>query len=125
MRRFFLIVLFALAAGGCLSVIRIPSAISEYSDEGECTNLVWTTVFDERPDFRIFPTVKMRCIVTAEYFKPIPSETKGRDLYQARQFKYWGWLPLAVLWATVPAVAVADVVFLPYDIYAEGRSAKK
>lgn len=125
MRRLFLIALFALAASGCLSVVRIPLENSEYSDEGECTNRVWTTVFDKRPDLRVFPTVKMRCIVTAGYFEPIPSETKGRDLYQARQFKRWGWLPLAVVWATAPVDAAVDVVFLPYDIYTKGRSAKE
>ena len=107
----------SLLAGGCLSIVRVPfPAHEEYSDEGACTNRVWTCLFDERPDLRVYPTIKMRCCVTAEWWKPIPPDIKGEKLYKARQFKRWGRIPLGLIWLTAPVDAAVDTVLLPYDL---------
>ena len=106
---------------GCLQVVRVPLPLNKYSEDGSVTNRTWTSIFDKRPDLRVFPTVKMRCMVTAAYFDPIDPKLKGRDLYEARRFKRIAWMPLAVVWATAPFDAVVDVLFLPYDIYASNK----
>ena len=102
---------------GCLSVVRIPLCYEKVSDEGEVTNRVWTSFCDEVPGMRVYPTVKMRCRVTAERWAPIPADLKGEKLRDARMFKCWGWIPLSVIWLTAPVDAAIDTVFLPYDLY--------
>ena len=102
---------------GCLQVVRIPMPLDKYADDGSVTNRTWTSLFDKRPDLRVFPTVKMRCVVTGWYFSPIDPALKGRDLHDAIWFKRLGWIPLTIIWATSPFDAVGDVVFLPYDIH--------
>lgn len=106
-----------MSACGCLSVVRIPSCYEQVSDEGEVTNRVWTSFCDEVPGMRVYPTIKMRSRVTAKWLEPIPPEAKGRELRQMKGFKRWGWIPLAVLWATSPFDAAVDTVFLPWDLY--------
>ena len=102
---------------GCLSVVRIPSCYEQVSDEGEVTNRVWTSFCDDIPGMRVYPTIKMRCRITAEWWKPIPPEAKGTQLRRMRAFKHWGWIPLTVIWATSPFDAAIDTVFLPWDLY--------
>ena len=102
---------------GCLSVVRIPLCREWVSDEGEVTNRVWTSFCDDVPGMRVFPTVKMRYRVTAEWLKPIPPEAKGKRLREMRMLKHWGWIPLGVIWFTAPFDMVTDTVFLPYDLY--------
>lgn len=106
---------------GCLQVARTPLPIDKYADDGSVTNRTWTSLFDARPDLRVFPTVKMRCVVTGWYFSPIDPALKGRDLHDAIWFKRLGWIPLTIIWATSPFDAVGDVVFLPYDLYANSK----
>ena len=106
---------------GCLQVVRTPMPLDKYADDGSVTNRTWTSLFDKRPDLRVFPTVKMRCAVTKAYFEPIDPELKGRDLHDAIWFKRLGWIPLTIIWATSPFDAVVDVIFLPYDIYAKNK----
>ena len=108
--------LMALACG-CLSVVRIPLPRKEYSDEGYVTNTVWTSFCDEVKGMRGYPTIKMRCCVTAEWWRPIPADLKCEELHDARMFKRWGWIPLSVIWLTAPLDACADTIFLPYDLY--------
>lgn len=115
-RKIFAVALVMLACG-CLSVVRIPLCNEQVSDEGEVTNRVWTSFCDEVPGMRVYPTVKMRCRVTAEWLKPIPPDAKGKRLHQMRMFKHWGWIPLGVVWMTAPFDAAIDTVFLPYDLY--------
>lgn len=102
---------------GCLSVVRIPLCNEQVSDEGEVTNRVWTSFCDEVPWMRVYPTVKMRCRVTAEWLKPIPPEAKGKRLREMRMFKHWGWIPLGVIWLTAPFDSAIDTAFLPLDLY--------
>ena len=112
----------ALIFGGCLSVVRIPLCYEKVSDEGEVTNRVWTSFCDDVPGMRVYPTVKMRCRVTAEWLKPIPPEAKGRRLREMRMFKHWGWIPLGIVWITAPFDAAIDTAFLPWDLYcAKGK----
>jgi uncharacterized protein YceK len=106
---------------GCLQVVRTPIPLDKYADDGSVTNRTWTSLFDKRPDLRVFPTVKRRCAVTKEYFSPIDQALKGRDLHNAIWFKRLGWIPLTIIWATSPFDAVGDVVFLPYDLYANSK----
>ena len=102
---------------GCLSVVRIPMPRQErYSEEGECTNRVWRSLFDDVPGLLVYPTVKMRWKATTAVVKPIPEELKGEKLYKARMTRRWGWIPLCVLWLTFPVDAAIDTVFLPLDI---------
>lgn len=102
---------------GCFSVVRIPNCYEQVDDEGEVTNRVWSCFCDDVPGMRVYPTVKMRCRITAEWWKPIPPDVKGKQLRQAKAFKHWGWIPLSVIWLTAPFDAAIDTVFLPYDIY--------
>ena len=102
---------------GCLSVVRIPSCYEQVSDEGEVTNRVWTSFCDDVPGMRVYPTIKMRCKITAEWWKPIPPEAKGTQLRRMRAFKHWGWIPLGVIWLTAPFDAAIDTAFLPWDLY--------
>ena len=62
---------------GCFSVIRLPCEDirrTKYSDEGECTNRVWTTFISDMrkkescPLRGIYPTLKMRYIVTQKIY---------------------------------------------------------
>jgi len=115
-------VVLILSVCGCLSVVRIPLCHEQVSDEGEVTNRVWTSFCDAVPNMRVYPTIKMRCRVTCEWWKPIPPEAKGQQLRQMRAFKRWGWIPLMTIWATVPFDAAIDTVFLPWDLYcAKGK----
>ena len=111
---------------GCLSIVRIPLPLHEqYSDDGACTNRVWEGLLDKRQDLRIYPTVKMRCAISAAWWAPIPADAKGEKLYKARQFKRWGWIPLACVWLTSPLDAAVDTLFLPYDFFATKNQRKE
>lgn len=111
---------------GCLSVVRIPVPESEaYSDEGVCTNRVWRVPMDDIMrgngfGWRAYPTVRMRCMVTAHVLSPIDRTKRGEDLYRERH-KRWLVLPLALVWAAAPLDAAVDTLFIPFDI---GRTAK-
>lgn len=106
---------------GCLSVVRIPVPDREaYSDEGVCTNRVWTVpMYDIMRGngfgWRAYPTVRMRCVVTAYVFSPIDQTKLGEDLYRERH-KRWLAIPLAFVWATAPLDAAVDTLFIPFDI---------
>lgn len=112
---------------GCLSVARIPLPKSEeYSDGGVCTNRVWSVPMHDimrKPGFgwHTYPTVRMRCMVTAHVLSPIDRTKKGEDLRREKN-KYWGAIPLAILWATAPMDAVVDTVFLPFDLCRDSRA---
>ena len=116
----FLALLYATLCG-CLSVVRIPVPEREaYSDEGVCTNRVWTVpMYDIMRGngfvWRAYPTVRMRCRVTAYVFSPIDQTKRGEDLYRERH-KLWLALPLAFIWATAPLDAAVDTLFMPFDI---------
>lgn len=111
---------------GCLSVVRVPVPVREaYSEEGVCTNRVWSVPMDDimRGNgfrWRAYPTVRMRCIVTAHVLSPIDRTKRCEDLYRERH-KRWLVLPLALVWATAPLDAAVDTLFMPFDI---GRTAK-
>lgn len=106
---------------GCLSVVRIPVPDREaYSDEGVCTNRVWTVpMYDIMRGngfgWRAYPTVRMRCMVTAHVFSPIDRTKRGEDLYREKN-KLWFAIPLALVWATAPLDAAVDTLFIPFDI---------
>ena len=106
---------------GCLSVVRIPVPEREaYSDEGVCTNRVWRVPMNDIMrgngfGWRAYPTVRMRCVVTAYVFSPIDQTKRGEDLYRERH-KRWLALPLAFVWATAPLDAAVDTLFIPFDI---------
>lgn len=106
---------------GCLSVVRFPFPTREdYSDEGVCTNRVWSVPMDRIMRgrgfvWRAYPTVRMRCMVTAHVFSPIDRTKRGEDLYRERH-KRWLAIPLALVWATAPLDAAVDTIFMPFDI---------
>ena len=106
---------------GCLSVVRVPVPAHEaYSDEGACTSRVWSVPMHDimRGDgfgWRAYPTVRMRCMVTAHVFSPIDYTKRGKDLYRERH-KRWLAIPLAFVWATAPLDAAVDTLFMPFDI---------
>lgn len=111
---------------GCLSVVRVPVPVREaYSDEGVCTNRVWSVPMNgimrgNGFGWRAYPTVRMRCMATAHAFSPIDYTKRGEDLYRERH-KRWLVLPLVLVWATAPLDAAVDTLFMPFDI---GRTAK-
>ena len=106
---------------GCLSVLRFPFLKREgYSDEGVCTNRVWSAPIDDimrgnRFGWRAYPTVRMRCMVTADVFSPIDRTKRGEDLDRERR-KLWFAIPIALVWATAPLDAAVDTLFMPFDI---------
>ena len=106
---------------GCLSVLRVPLPEREaYSDEGVCTNRIWSVPLHDimRGDefkWRVYPTVRMRCLVTAHVFSPIDQTKRGEDLYRENN-KLWLAIPLALVWATAPLDAAVDTLFVPFDI---------
>ena len=106
---------------GCLSVMRFPLPEREaYSDEGVCTNRVWSVPLHDimRGDefkWRVYPTVRMRCLVTAHVFSPIDRTKRGGDLYRELN-KRWLAIPLVIVWATAPLDAAVDTLFMPFDI---------
>ena len=106
---------------GCLSVMRVPIPEREsYSDEGVCTNRTWSVPLHDimRGDefkWRVYPTVRMRCLVTAHVFSPIDQTKRGEDLYRENN-KLWLAIPLALVWATAPLDAAVDTIFMPFDI---------
>ena len=106
---------------GCLSVLRLPLTKREaYSDEGVCTNRTWSVPLHDimRGDefkWRVYPTVRMRLMVTAHVFSPIDSTKHGEDLYREKN-KLWLAIPLALVWATTPLDAAVDTLFVPFDI---------
>lgn len=106
---------------GCLSVMRFPFPEREaYSDEGVCTNRVWTVpMYDIMRGngfgWRAYPTVRMRLMVTAHVFSPIDQTKRGEDLYREKN-KLLLALPLALVWATAPLDAAVDTLFIPFDI---------
>ena len=112
---------------GCLSVGRVPLPENEaYSDDGVCTNRTWSVPLHDimRGDgfnWRVYPTVRMRCRVTAYVFSPIDRTKRGGDLYRERN-KRWLAIPLALVWATAPLDAVVDTLFAPFDIWRTSKS---
>lgn len=106
---------------GCLSVVRAPVPVREaYSDEGVCTNRVWSVPMDgimrgNGFGWRAYPTVRMRCMVTAHALSPIDHTKRVEDLYRERH-KRWLVLPLVLVWATAPLDAAVDTIFMPFDI---------
>ena len=70
--------------------------------------------------WRAYPTVRMRCMVTADVFSPIDRTKRGEDLYREKN-KLWFAIPLALVWATAPLDAAVDTLFIPLDIF---RTAK-
>ena len=118
------------ACTGCLSICRIPMPSQErFSDEGVCTNRVWTSLRSEyrskHPDWRgwrtVFPTIQMRYVATKEvYFKEeTPEELAnmtGEQKYKRKWSKRCAWFPLTILWLTSPLDAVWDIVCMPWDV---------
>lgn len=104
---------------GCLSVTRVPLVRhADYDDDGICTNRVWCSFYDDRPDLRVYPTVKMRGWATYVMFHPVDYSTLTPELkYRNRMARYWGWIPVTAMWLTFPPDFVLDTVFLPYDLY--------
>jgi uncharacterized protein YceK len=116
---------------GCFSVIRLPCEdirYTKYSDEGECTNRVWTTFISDMrkkkncPLRGLYPTLKMRYIVTRKiyfddgyYLDEDGQPCKGEKLYQRKWGRRTAWFPLTVVWLTSPVDAVIDTVCIPWD----------
>ena len=48
-------------------------------------------------------------------------DVKGRQLRTMRAYKHWGWIPLSVIWLTVPFDAAVDTLFLPWDLYCKSK----
>lgn len=126
----FSILVVCVAVSGCLSVIRFPCEVpgeTKYSDEGECTNRVWTTFITDirkkNTDLRgLYPTVKMRWMATEKiyfdegyYFDRDGNPLKGEKLYKARNSRYFAWIPLTIIWITTPFDAVIDTLCIPWD----------
>lgn len=115
---------------GCLSVLRVPLPESEaYSDEGVCTNRVWRVPMNDIMrgngfGWRAYPTVRMRCLVTAHVFSPIDQTKRGEDLYREKN-KLWFAIPLAFVWATAPLDAAVDTLFIPFDIFRTAKPNEK
>lgn len=115
----------ALHLCGCLWICRVPFPVhEEFSDDGECTNRVWQSCIAhirERTNavWRAYPTVWMRCVATHQMAQPIPDGTRGEDLYRMKWGKRLGWIPLTVLWLTVPVDATVDTVILPFDLWSD------
>ena len=115
---------------GCLSIVRVPFPANElYSDDGVCTNRTWVCFYDGHPEWRVYPTIKMRCYATWQvyfddsfYLDRDGNPLKGEKLYQARMTRRWCWLPLTVMWLTSPIDAAVDTVFLPWDLYVRHTS---
>ena len=112
-----MVALLMILACGCLSVVRIPLCHEYVSDEGVVTNRVWYSFCDDVKGMRIYPTIKMRCRITAKWLEPIPADLKGEELRDVRRFRRWGWIPISVIWLTAPLDACIDTIFLPYDMY--------
>lgn len=107
---------------GCLSVVRIPLPLEQYDREGNVTNMVWVSFCDEVKGMRVYPTVKMRIMVTySAYFEPIPEDLPEKKRVEMVRFRYIAWLPLLAIWITAPVDAAVDTIFLPYDIYVKRR----
>lgn len=108
---------------GCLSVVRIPLPLEQYDCEGNVTNRVWVSFCDDVNGMRVYPTVKMRIMVTySVYFKPIPEDLPENKRVEIVRSRYIAWLPLLVIWITAPVDAAVDTMFLPYDIYVKRRN---
>ena len=103
----------------------------KYSDEGECTNRVWTTFISDMRRKNcgivngIYPTIRARCKITYqmyfsgdEYWKDKDGNPlKGEKLYDRKCARYFGWIPLTVIWITSPLDAVIDTLYVPWDLY--------
>lgn len=116
---------------GCLSVLRVPfPRHSDYSDEGDCTNRVWTSL---RTEYRkqhlewrgwqtVFPTIQMRYVVTRQcYFSGYPTEKdwakmSGEQKYYYKMGRRFAWMPLTIIWLTAPFDAAWDVLCMPWDV---------
>ena len=118
----------AVFCSGCLSVCRIPMPGKElYSDEGVCTNRVWTSlravVRRKHPEWRgwkaSFPTVQARWLATKKtYFEKVDySKLTHRQRHDLKWGKRLGWIWLSALWATAPLDLPCDIVCLPWDVY--------
>lgn len=116
---------------GCFSIARIPTPKQEwYDDDGNCTNRVWESCMRDlqRKCNRYgwgaaFPTVQMRVHATKMmYFDP-PSkpyeEMTGEEKHREKMCKWFGWIPLTVIWITAPLDAAVDLVALPFDVCVE------
>ena len=126
----FYILAVCVVVSGCLSVIRLPCdepGKTKYSDEGVCTNRVWTTFISDirkkNPQLSgLYPTVKMRWMATQKiyfddkyYFDNYGKPLKGEDLYKARTSRYFAWIPLTIMWITTPFDAAIDTLCIPWD----------
>lgn len=124
-----LLAIMLVACTGCLSVVRVPFPEKEYfSDDGCCTNRVWTSCRaayrSKHPDWRgwktVFPTIQMRYIVTTKmYADEDTSKMTGEELYNYKWRKRLGWVPLTIIWVTSPLDACWDIVCMPWDVLEE------
>ena len=118
------IVSLAMLLCGCLSVVRMPTLEREdFSDDGYCTNRVWGTSLIRQIGKKnhyvdgLYPTIKMRWFFTNEmYFEPIENDLTGEQLYRRRMGKYFGWIPLTILWLTSPLDGAVDTLMIPFDL---------
>jgi len=117
------IVSLAMLLCGCLSIVRMPSIEREdFSDDGYCTNRVWGAsmikqIGKKEPSVAgIYPTIKMRWVVTKKmYFEDDEENLTGKKLYERRMGRCFGWIPLSIIWITFPIDAAVDTIMIPFD----------
>ena len=121
---------------GCFWVCRIPFPEKEqFSDDGECTNRVWTTIvkgMDKHgswTNWTVYPLIGMRVYMTGKLGEhdDIPLEElkdrfpdkhlTGRDLYNIKWQRRFRWGQYGLLWLGSPIDAVVDTVMLPFDLF--------
>lgn len=112
MRMLAYILLASCAACGCLSVVRVPLPSHRYDSDGNVVETRWNSFCDDVKGMRVYPTVKMRCRVTAALWRDAVSGAAP-----CRAGKWARWIPVSAIWLTSPADACIDTVFLPYDLY--------
>lgn len=108
---------------GCFSIVRMPSIEREdFSDDGYCTNRVWGASIikqigkKEKSVAGIYPTIKMRWICTKKmYFEQDEEKLTGEQLYNRRMGRYFGWIPLTIIWITSPFDGAIDTLMIPFD----------
>lgn len=121
--KLFVIVSLAMLLCGYLSIVRMPSIEREdFSDDGYCTNRVWGTsmikqIGENNTDVAgLYPTIKMRWVCTKKmYFEPPEKDMTGEQLYRRRMGKYFGWIPLTIIWLTSPLDGAVDTLMIPFD----------
>lgn len=72
---------------------------------------------ERRPDVAgIYPTIKMRVVFAKKmYFESTEENLTGRQLYQRRMGRYFGWLPLTIIWISSPLDGAIDTMMIPFD----------